>query len=94
MKNNIIEFLNILKDDPVNEIKEVCLQTLKLLEDEDNNNKDDSRINGNDIINNSNNFEDNKIIEKEGEKNNDSFSENKENNIEEIIKNINEQTKQ
>ena len=90
VKNNIIEFLNILKDDPVNEIKEVCLQTLKLLEDEDNNNKDDSRINGNDIINNSNNFEDNKIIEKEGEKNNDSFSENKENNIEEIIKNINE----
>jgi len=32
-KDNIIEFLNILQDDPVNEVKEVCLQTLNLLEE-------------------------------------------------------------
>ena len=89
VKNNIIEFLNILKDDPVNEIKEVCLQTLKLLEDEnENNNKDDLKINGNDIINNSNNSENNKIVEKEEKKISDSFSENKESNMEEIINQI------
>ena len=35
VKENIIEFLNILKDDPVKEVREVCLQTLKFIEQAD-----------------------------------------------------------
>ena len=35
VKENIIEFLSILKEDPVSEVQEVCLQTLKLIEEAD-----------------------------------------------------------
>ena len=38
VKDNIMEFLNILKDDPVEEVKDVCLQTMKYIEDVDPNN--------------------------------------------------------
>lgn len=50
VKSNIIEFLNILKEDPVEEIREVCQQILKILEDEngDNNNL---KVNGNNFRN-------------------------------------------
>ena len=41
VKENITEFLNILEDDPVNEVREVCLQTLDFLEESDPNKKDD-----------------------------------------------------
>ena len=34
LKDYIIEFLNVLKNDSVKEVKEVCLQTLKFLEEE------------------------------------------------------------
>ena len=33
VKDNIIEFLNTLKEDPVEEVKDVCLQTLKFIEE-------------------------------------------------------------
>ena len=88
VKNNIIEFLNILKDDPVDEIKEVCLQTLKLLEGEENN-KDDLKFNGNGIVNNPKNAEE-KIIENKEEKNIDELSESKNSNINENINLIND----
>ena len=35
VKENIIDFLNMLKEDPVDEVKEVCLQTLKFIEEND-----------------------------------------------------------
>ena len=62
VKDNIIEFLNILKEDPVKEIKEVCQQTLKLLEDEENI-EADYKENGNNIINNNAINSDDKVIE-------------------------------
>ena len=33
VKDNFIEFLNTLKEDPVEEVKDVCLQTLKFIEE-------------------------------------------------------------
>ena len=33
VKDNIIDFLNTLKEDPVDEVREVCLQTLKFIEE-------------------------------------------------------------
>ena len=50
-KDNIIEFLNILQDDPVNEVKEVCLQTLNLLEESDPNKKNEEEEEKNNNIN-------------------------------------------
>lgn len=88
VKNNIIEFLNILKDDPVDEIKEVCLQTLKLLEDEEDN-KNELKINGNSIVDNTKTNGE-KIIENKEEKNNDEFSDNKSNDKNENINLIND----
>ena len=88
VKNNIIDFLNILKDDPIDEIKEVCLQTLKLLDNEEGN-KDDLKINGKENINNSKNSED-KIIVKKEEKINDDLSEGKENNKKQTNDNFND----
>ena len=35
VKENIIDFLNMLKDDPIDEVREVCLQTLKFIEEND-----------------------------------------------------------
>ena len=37
VKDDFIDFLIALKDDPVNEVKEVCLQTLNFIEDSDPN---------------------------------------------------------
>ena len=79
VKNNIIEFLNVLKDDPIDEIKEVCLQTLKLLDNEESN-KDNLKININADINISKNYED-KIMEKKEKEYNEKLIEDKENNI-------------
>ena len=35
VKQNIIDFLNIVKNDKVGEVRDICLQTLKLIEDEE-----------------------------------------------------------
>ena len=69
VKANIIEFLNVLKEDPVDEIKEVCLQTLKLLEDGENS-KINHKSTCNNIINIDKNHE-NGIIDIKKEKKND-----------------------
>ena len=44
VKENIIEFLNILKDDKVPEVREVCLETLKFIEEEEEDNNDFDEI--------------------------------------------------
>ena len=50
VKDNIVEFLNILKEDPVKEIREVCQQILNLLEDENKENNK-LKVNGNNFKN-------------------------------------------
>ena len=67
VKDNIIEFLNILKEDPVEEIREVCQQILKILENENGENYN-LKVNGNNFKNS-----EDKIIEDF----NDKFEENK-----------------
>ena len=81
VKENIIEFLNILKGDPVEEIREVCLQTLKLLENEDHD-TNYFKSNGKTISNNTKNYE-KQIIEKIEKNINEGIYENKEINIKE-----------
>ena len=68
VKDNIIEFLNVLKEDPVDEIREVCYQTLKILQEK--NDEDDELEKNNNNINNQFN-----------EKNNDKNDEDNINNI-------------
>ena len=41
VKDNIFEFLNVLKEDSVDEVREVCLHTLKFLGEEEEDNMDD-----------------------------------------------------
>ena len=50
-KDNIIDFLNVLKKDEKAEIREVCLQTLKIIEEADKN----KSINNNSNVNNNTN---------------------------------------
>ena len=92
VKDNIIEFLNILKEDPVKEIKEVCQQTLKLLEDEENINED-YKENGNNIINNNAISSDDKVIENKEKIENDIVYENKNKNKNENETHINKDKK-
>ena len=56
LKEYIIEFLNVLKNDKVPEVKEVCLQTLKFLLDDKNNTNEESISNNNQKVNNSTGF--------------------------------------
>ena len=61
VKDNFIDFLTALKDDPVNEVKEKCLQTLDFIEDSDPNkveeeeNKEEEQDNKNSAKKNKNN---------------------------------------
>ena len=41
VKENILEFLNVLREDSVEEVREVCLRTLKFLGEEEDDDKDD-----------------------------------------------------
>ena len=43
LKNYIIEFLNVLKNDKVDEVREVCLQTLKFLQENQDGYKDEPK---------------------------------------------------
>ena len=65
VKENIVEFLKTLKEDPVEEVREVCIQTLKFIEenetkdinkkeDEEYNRNKDENKNINEIMNNNN----------------------------------------
>ena len=81
VKENIIEFLNILKEDPVEEIREVCLQTLKLLENEEPD-PNNFKSNGKPVSINTKSYEE-QIIEKIEKNINEEMCENKEINIKE-----------
>ena len=79
IKDNIIDFLNVLKEDPVDKVKEACIQTLNFIDecdpdkdkDKDNDYLDmeNNSINNNDLKNNKNEEnkekENNKVIKKE-----------------------------
>ena len=62
VKDNIVDFLNVLKDDPVDKVKEICLQTLNFIEECDPNNEkneNDSKDNNKGLDNNSNLYNNN-----------------------------------
>ena len=68
VKENIIEFLNVIKKDDVEEVREMCLQTLKFIEEsypkndktpKENNYDKEVKINNNQIKNIINNLNDN-----------------------------------
>ena len=84
VKDNIIEFLNILKNDNVPTVKEVCLQTLNLIEGKESNqfiypcnsitlNSEEKVLNiDKDNMNNNGHIINISILESENEKNNNS----------------------
>ena len=45
VKENIYEFLNVLKEDSVDEVREVCMHTLKFLGEEEEDNNMDEELN-------------------------------------------------
>ena len=48
VKDNIVDFLSVLKDDPVDKVKEICLQTLNFIEESNpDNEKKDNHSKGN-----------------------------------------------
>ena len=66
-KDNIIDFLSVLKDDPVNEVKEVCLQTLNFIKEiaPEEESDDEFKINNdNDNDDNDNNNDNNDNLPK------------------------------
>ena len=66
VKDNIIEFLTVLKDDPVDKVKEACIQTLNFIDECDpENEKGDNDLNNiNNIDNGTNILNDNDIDNK------------------------------
>ena len=84
VKENIIEFLNVLKMDENEEIRQVCKNILNLIENENINDKDN-------VIDNSNEKEvdnnDNIIINNNSYKNNGSNNKSHKNNNNKVIKN-------
>ena len=62
VKDNIIEFLDTLKDDPVEEVKEVCIQTLKFIEENEQIEGEDVKEEQQEIDNKNNNLEESKNI--------------------------------
>ena len=47
VKENIIEFVNMLKEDSVDEVREICMHTLKFLGEDDEEDNDNDEINAN-----------------------------------------------
>ena len=82
VKENIIEFLNILKEDTVSEIREVCLQTLQFFEEKNSKNKIKKEENIIKKIRNQNIINNNKNI-------NFTFNSENNNNFEQIKSDIN-----
>ena len=62
VKDNIVEFLNTLKDDPVEEVREVCIQTLKFIEENEQIEGEDVKEEQQEIDNKNNNLEESKNI--------------------------------
>ncbi len=60
VKDNVVDFLSALKDDPVDEVKQICIKTLNFLEEDgadinNNKNKNKNKNNENKINENENN---------------------------------------
>ena len=78
IKDNIIDFLNVLKDDPVEKVKEACIRTLNFIDkcdpDKDKENDDfDKENNGND----NGDLKENKSGENKDKENNEEETKNK-----------------
>ena len=92
VKENIIDFLNMLKDDSVEEVRDVCLQTLKFIEENDpesEENKDNDLYNENNKPknvfnkknNNSKNIQEGNINNKNINNKNNEISQDKDNEL-------------
>ena len=67
VKENIIEFLNVLKEDESHELKEICKKILEFIQNNSNNNsinRKTKKINNNKVLNNSGKKTDKSIQEK------------------------------
>ena len=79
IKENIIDFLNVLKDDPVEKVKEACIRTLNFIDkcdpDKDKENNDDFDMDN--IGNDNGNLKENKSGENKDKENNEDETKNK-----------------
>ena len=81
VKENIVEFLNTLKEDPVEEVREVCIQTLKIIEDNETKEKEEKEkeINTAEINNENQNEIENQNDNKDENENKNEIENEKEN---------------
>ena len=79
IKDNIIDFLNVLKDDPVEKVKEACIRTLNFIDkcdpDKDKENNDDFDMDN--IGNDNGDLKENKSGENKDKENNEEETKNK-----------------
>ena len=74
IKDNIIDFLNVLKEDPVDKVKEACIRTLNFIDECD---PDKDKENDDFDINNTGDLKENKSVENKNKKNNEDEIKNK-----------------
>jgi len=73
IKDNIIDFLNVLKEDPIDKVKEACIQTLNFIDECDpdkDKDKDNDYLDMENIGNDNNDLKDNKNEENKEKENN------------------------
>ena len=97
VKDNIFDFLFVLKDDPIDKVSEICIKTLNLLEEDDTDkNSDNDDNNFKKSINNNNlkNINVSQKISKENNKDKITKKKNVEDKKEDIQKSINKKEKE
>ena len=97
VKDNIFDFLFVLKDDPIDKVSEICIKTLNLLEEGDTDkNSDNDDNNFKKSINNNNlkNINVSQKISKENNKDKITKKKNVEDKKEDIQKSINKKEKE
>ena len=97
VKDNIFDFLFVLKDDPIDKVSEICIKTLNLLEEDDTDkNSDNDDNNFQKSINNNNlkNINVSQKISKENNKDKITKKKNVEDKKEDIQKSINKKEKE
>ena len=97
VKDNIFDFLFVLKDDPIDKVSEICIKTLNLLEEGDtdkNSDNDDNNFKKNVNNNNLKNINVSQKISKENNKDKITKEKNVEDKKEDIQKSINKKEKE
>jgi hypothetical protein len=97
VKDNIFDFLFVLKDDPIDKVSEICIKTLNLLEEGDtdkNSDSDDNNLKKSINNNNLKNINVSQKISKENNKDKITKKKNVEDKKEDIQKSINKKEKE